>query len=58
MIVSLLNRVESIVANGEIAHCHNDFKSRLLHRCQKASICGKGLNFQTITDDWEIESIY
>ena len=49
MKVYLLNRVENIVANGEIAHhekfhlCHKVFKCRLRQRRLKASICGKGL---------------
>ena len=45
MTVYLLNRVENIVANGEIVHHEqfNLFKCRTLHRRQKASTCGKGL---------------
>ena len=45
MTVLLLNRVENIVANDEIAHYkqfhirHNVFKSCLLQRRLKASIC-------------------
>ena len=50
MKVKLLDRVESIVTQGEIAHYQQFFlvaimfsKSHLLQRCQKASVCGKGL---------------
>ena len=41
-----MNKVENIVANGEIAlYSHNVFKSSLLKRCQKESVCGKGLMY-------------
>ena len=51
MTVSLLNKVENIVAKGEVAH-HEQFhlwsqvvfKRRLLRLRQNASVCGKGLN--------------
>ena len=46
---NIVTKVENIVTKGEIVlnnfyFCHKVFKSCLLLRCQKMSICGKGLS--------------
>ena len=44
----LLNKAGNIVEKGEIAHNepHYVFKSGLLQRCQKASVCWKCFNLE------------
>ena len=47
--VIIAYRVDNMVAKGEIAHDeHQVFKSLLLQKLQKASICGKGLSIQNM----------
>ena len=58
MKLQLLNRVQHIVAKGEIAR-HDQFllfKSRLLRRRQKAAVCGKG--FHKIYNELNTHSVY
>ena len=41
---NLFWQMEKLRSMINFSFCHNDFKSCLLQRCRKASVCGKGLS--------------